>query len=133
MVERSSFTVDEAGVRELFQKRGEPVRDHVESLAKRTTVLAKRYVGKRTGALAASIGYHVVNGALGGVEAYVEASNRIALLHHEGSRPHIILPRHGRTLRIKQGGRVVYVQMVRHPGTKPNPYLVTALRQVVTT
>lgn len=40
----------------------------------------------------------------------------------ERTRPHIIRPRRARMLRFEVGGRVVFARMVKHPGTKPNPY-----------
>lgn len=50
---------------------------------------------------------------------------------NDGTRPHQIRPRSpGGTLRFMIGGRVVYAKVVNHPGTKPNPFLDKALREV---
>jgi hypothetical protein len=46
-----------------------------------------------------------------------------------GTRPHIIRPRRpGGVLRFEIGGRVVYARYVQHPGTRPNGFLIEALR-----
>lgn len=124
------FTVDDSGVASLFNNPRGDVYRYMESQARKVVFAAKRYVGKRTHLLERSIGYKMYRFG-DGVYYTVTASNSIALLHELGSRPHIISARPGRTLRFKQGGRVVYAKVVMHPGTRPNPYLVTALREVV--
>lgn len=49
---------------------------------------------------------------------------------HDGTRPHTITARRGRTLRFVAGGRVVYARQVRHPGTRPQPWLAMAAASV---
>lgn len=66
-----------------------------------------------------------------------------AAMVHDGTRPHMIRPRAGRSgrpkrgggtkptyLRFEIGGRVVYAREVRHPGTDPRPFLDRALREI---
>jgi hypothetical protein len=50
---------------------------------------------------------------------------------HNGTRPHTIRPRNAQALRFVIGGRVVYAKVVHHPGTKPNPFLERAVREVM--
>lgn len=50
---------------------------------------------------------------------------------NDGTRPHIIRPRNASVLRFVVGGRVVYARVVHHPGTRANPFLDRALREVV--
>lgn len=45
---------------------------------------------------------------------------------HDGSGPHIIRARKKRALRFEVGGKVVFARSVRHPGTRPRPWLVEA-------
>lgn len=59
---------------------------------------------------------------------------------NDGTPRHFIRPRGGRSargnskrpgmLRFVVGGRVVFARVVDHPGTKPNPFLDRALREV---
>jgi hypothetical protein len=49
---------------------------------------------------------------------------------NDGTRPHIIRPRNAQALRFRIGGRVVYARVVHHPGTRANPFLDRALREV---
>lgn len=50
---------------------------------------------------------------------------------NDGTAPHIIRPRNARVLRFVVGGQVVYARVVHHPGTRANPFLDRALREVV--
>jgi hypothetical protein len=93
---------------------------------------AKRQVGVDTGALKGSIRMlHTRNAA--GQYLKIGSDNKIALLHHKGSRPHLITPRaqHG-MLRFHSGGRVIYSRQVMHPGTRPNRYLTDNLKFIRT-
>lgn len=51
---------------------------------------------------------------------------------NDGTGPHIIRPRNAKALRFVVGGQVVYAKVVHHPGTRANPFLDRALREVVT-
>lgn len=84
--------------------------------------LAKSQVGKDTGKLRSSI--HIKRGRAG-LGQYVEIGSNVnyALLHHEGTKPHVIRPTQGKMLRFSAQGRIVYTRLVRHPGTSPNKYL----------
>lgn len=110
-----------------------PQGDVGKFLRKRAQVLqalAQRQVGVKSGALRRSIRYQVVRDSKGLV-ATVGSNNRIALMHHNGTKPHIILPRYAQTLRFYSHGRIVYSKMVHHPGTKPNKYLTDNLARAI--
>lgn len=64
------------------------------------------------------------------VVGQVEYTANYAAAVHNGTRPHIIVPRRGRYLRFQVGGRTVYARRVQHPGTPARPYLATALVEV---
>lgn len=49
---------------------------------------------------------------------------------NDGTRPHVIRPKRARALRFVVGGQVVFARVVQHPGTKANPFLTRALREV---
>jgi hypothetical protein len=67
-------------------------------------------------------------GSFGDLEGIVGAKAKYALFVHEGTRPHVILPRHAKMLVFKgRSGKMVYATKVNHPGTMANPFLVRAL------
>ena len=124
------FVADPVAMKYLLRDPDGEVGRHLLKLAARVARLAKAQVGVDTGALRRSISYRVVR-RYGGLTAVIGSDNRIAFLHHEGSRPHIILPRRAQTLRFYSRGRIVYSKVVHHPGTKPNRYLTDNLRRVI--
>lgn len=92
--------------------------------------LARAQVGVKTGRLKQSIQYRIVRQG-SGLVAIIGSDNKIALMHHNGTKPHIILPRRAKTLRFFSRGRIVYAQIVHHPGTKHNRYLTDNLHKVI--
>lgn len=64
------------------------------------------------------------------VVGQVEYTADYAAAVHNGTRPHVIVPRRGRYLRFQVGDRTVYARRVQHPGTPARPYLATALVEV---
>lgn len=87
---------------------------------------ARSKVGVRTGKLKASIHVRHERGAAG---QYVKVGSDLnyALLHHEGSKPHVIMATRAQALRFSAGGRIVYTRQVSHPGTRANRYLKDSL------
>ena len=49
---------------------------------------------------------------------------------NDGTRPHIIRPRRAKALRFRMNGRIVYAQVVNHPGTRARPFLDRALEEI---
>lgn len=94
------------------------------------TALAKVQVGVDTGALKSSIRYELKK-KYGSLAVIITAHDKKAMMHHEGTRPHIIVPKKAKTLRFQQHGRIVYAQVVHHPGTKPNKFLTDNLPKVI--
>lgn len=118
---------------EFVELTTSPQGDVGKYLRKRAMLLqtlAKKQVGVKTGSLKRSIRYQIVRDSRGLI-ATVGANNRIALMHHNGTKPHIILPRNAQTLRFYSHGRIVYSKLVHHPGTKPNRYLTDNLSRAV--
>lgn len=93
------------------------------------TVAAKAQAGVRTGALRASIHMRHLRDSRG---QFVRIGSPLnyALMHHEGTKPHLITPNRAQVLRFVKGSRVVYAHAVMHPGTKPNKFLTDNLRLV---
>lgn len=83
---------------------------------------ARGMVGVKTGALRKSITARHLGNFMGQYVT-ITADKPYALMHHEGTKPHVITPKNGKFLHFRAGSRSVYTTMVFHPGTKPNPYL----------
>jgi hypothetical protein len=83
---------------------------------------ARKQVGVDTGALKRSISVSHKRDVRG---QFVKVGSPLnyALMHHEGTKPHIITPNRSQYLVFNKGSRVIYATSVRHPGTKPNRYL----------
>lgn len=109
-----------------------PSGDVGRYLAKKGRIVqaaAKAQVGVRTGALRSSIHMRHLRDSRG---QYLKIGSELnyALLHHEGSRPHLIVAKRATVLRFVNRGRVVYAHSVMHPGTKANRYLTDNLKLV---
>tara|TARA_B110000503_G_scaffold26628_1_gene42005 strand:+ start:662 stop:1177 length:516 start_codon:yes stop_codon:yes gene_type:complete len=89
---------------------------------------ARAQVGVKTGALKASIRMRSIK-RFGETAVKIGAYTNYALLHHEGTKPHVITPnKPGGQLVFMKGTRLIRTPMVMHPGTKPNKYLTRQLR-----
>jgi hypothetical protein len=116
----------------LFRLLKDPTGDvgrHMFGRGLRITAAAKMKVGKRTGALAASINMSQ-EPTRTGQKMTIGSPLSYAYMHHEGTRPHVIRADSGGLLRFSARGRVVYTRQVAHPGTRPNRYLTTFLYMV---
>lgn len=88
---------------------------------------AKAQVGVKTGALKKNISsYHLGN--FTGQFVGLRATRPYALIHHEGSKKHIIEPRGTNQLIFRGRSGVIATYHVAHPGTKPNRYLKDQMR-----
>jgi hypothetical protein len=124
------FVLDRAGYDHMVKHPSGEVGRYLTKQGEKLTAYAKIQAGVDTGALKQSIHFNLTRSSRGLV-ALVGSDNRIALMHHQGTRPHIIMPKTAKTLRFYSRGRIVYAQVVRHPGTKPNKYLTDNLRRVI--
>jgi hypothetical protein len=105
---------------------------HMDKLGDRIVRGAKRQVGVKTGNLKRSIHKRHLGNAYGQY-LWIGSNKPYAYMHHEGTRPHIILPKEpGGALVFSRGSRVIRTSVVRHPGTNPNRYLSDQLRIHVT-
>jgi len=120
------------GMLELTRDPTGPIGRDLKKRGIRLEYLAKKQVGKKTGVLAVSI-RNEVQQASTGLLVKVGSDHKLALMHHNGTRAHVIRPRRARALRFVHNGRIVYARRVWHPGTKPNRYLTDNLFRVVLT
>lgn len=107
-----------------------PVGQDLARRSSKVMVAAKRQVGVKTGALRDSI--HMRHEReITGQAMWIGSPLPYAKLHHEGSKPHVILPVQGKYLKFVSGRRLVFTTMVNHPGTRPNRYLSDNLKLIL--
>lgn len=109
--------------------RGGMVDKHLHKIGNRIQQRAKLQVKVKTGKLRASIKMRHET-QRGERAVRVGAYTSYALIHHQGTRPHIITPnKPGGNLVFRRGSRIVFTKLVNHPGTRPNRYLTDQLRK----
>jgi hypothetical protein len=119
---------EEPGYDQVFRHRDGLLGRDTQRRAKRVESAARRQAGVRTGELRARIGSSWVPSRPDELVMKVGSDVGHALVHHEGSRPHVIRPRNAKALRyVNKRGEVVFAQQVVHPGTHPNRYLADNL------
>jgi hypothetical protein len=64
---------------------------------------------------------------IGDGEASIQALAPYAVYVVEGTAPHEIRPVNASVLAFEVAGRMVFTPLVRHPGTKPNPFMQRAV------
>jgi hypothetical protein len=101
----------------------------LEAKALKTQVEAMRMAGFKTGKLRSSI-YLNHRTIPDGQEIKIGSDVDYAYMHHQGTKPHVILPKGDHEfLRFSAGNRIVYTRIVNHPGTKPNRFLAEPMRK----
>jgi len=124
------FVKNEAGWNELTRSPAGAVYKDINKRGQKLQQLARRQVGKKTGRLAASITSITTVDAKGVINV-TGSGSKIALIHHEGAKAHIIRPKRAKMLRFVQNGRVRYANVVHHPGHRSNKYLTGNLPRVI--
>lgn len=61
------------------------------------------------------------------MDVWVGSDHPRALMHHEGTAPHLIEPVRAEVLAFNYEGEMVFTAYVFHPGTSPNKYLTDNL------
>jgi hypothetical protein len=84
----------------------------------------KRHTPVKTGNLRRTITHRVERP---GVRGVVGTNASYARPVHEGSRAHLIRPRRASVLRFKVGSKIIYSKLVRHPGTRGQPFMLEGL------
>lgn len=121
---------DEGAMARLTKSPSGMVGQWMDKKGYRLVRYAKAQAGVDTGDLRRSIS-HRTTGRAYGILTTVSATDRKAMMHHEGTRAHRIEARRAKVLRFSMGGRTVYAKQVWHPGTKPNRYLTDNLPRVL--
>lgn len=123
---RASLNLDQAALHQVGMERA---RMLVNKITRQTLNRSAVLCPVDTGRLRASGSMQIAERG-SAVVGQVEYTADYAAAVHNGTRPHVIVPRRGRYLRFQVGDRTVYARRVNHPGTPARPYLATALREV---
>lgn len=124
----TSFRLDQSRVTRLLRLPGGLVDRSLRRRVERVQRAAERLAPGTMGAgIRTSIRYEA-----DGPHGTITSTHPATIYVVNGTRPHIIRPRRpGGVLRFTIGGRVVYARLVHHPGTKPNDFMVRALREAL--
>jgi hypothetical protein len=123
-VRAGSYFIPPAGVDLEAAQQAAPT---MRKLGRAITRTARRRVNVRSGHLRSTLGDRTaVLGPTVLTEVYATA--RYARWVHDGTRPHVIVPRRARVLRFEVGGRTVFARRVNHPGYRGNPFLQSSVR-----
>lgn len=123
---RVSLNLDQAALHRVGMERA---RMLVNKVTRQTLNRSAVLCPVDTGRLRASGSMRIAERG-SAVVGEVEYTADYAAAVHNGTRPRVIVPRRGRYLRFRVGGRTVYARRVNHPGTPARPYLATALVEV---
>jgi hypothetical protein len=118
----TNITWDKAQLGILLDSPQGPVGRDLARRGRKVLIAATGQVGVDTGRLKKSLKMTHERGTRG---QFVMVGSKLnyALMHHEGTRPHIITPNRAQVMVFNKGPRVIYATSVRHPGTKANRYL----------
>jgi hypothetical protein len=127
MAKTIKITLDHEKINNLLNSPRGDVGRELSRRAKKVQIAAKRQVGVRTGRLRNSIRVYGHSRTVNGQHMYIGSAVKYALMHHEGTRKHVIDPKRKSYLKFRQGAVFVYRKKVNHPGTKANRYLTDNL------
>ncbi|NDK24640.1 hypothetical protein FSY75_09160 [Streptomyces sp. TR1341] len=117
-------TVDPGKIARTLRLRNGIVARRLSERTARTARIAER---EAPGSMGRYITWKVQDGPRG-LQGVIVCDHPAVRYVLDGTRPHIIRPRRkGGVLRFEVGGRVVYSAYARHPGTRPNNFLLRAL------
>jgi hypothetical protein len=111
----------------MLQSPEGDVGRHLAATGRRITLAAKAKVGVKTGRLRRSIHMRHFRDTRGQY-VWIGSEVNYALMHHEGTRPHLIRPNRAKILVFTKRGQVIRTSLVHHPGTRANKYLSDSLR-----
>jgi hypothetical protein len=110
----------------LLNNPAGPVGRSLARRGQKVLAAARGQVGVDTGNLKKSLRMTHERGTRG---QFVRVGSKLnhALVHHQGSRPHMITPKRSQVMVFSKGTQIIYATSVRHPGTRANRYLTDNL------
>lgn len=123
----TSFSLNRGRIERMLRLPGGLVYRNMERRVRRVETAAVRLA---PGSMKDGIRSQIQRGPGGEFRGVIKSTHPASLYVVNGTRPHKIFPkRPNGVLRFEVGGRVVYARYVSHPGTRPNNFLLEALRQ----
>ncbi|MDQ1018975.1 hypothetical protein [Streptomyces afghaniensis] len=116
--------LDQGRLARFLRLRGGHIERRLARKTKRVADIARNEAPGRMGQF---VDWHIEEGP-SGLQGVITCDHPAARFVLDGTRPHIIRPRHAKALRFEVDGGVVYSAIVRHPGTRANNFLRRALR-----
>ncbi|MGW2640062.1 hypothetical protein [Streptomyces sp. NPDC001348] len=117
--------VEPGRIARLLRMRGGRVE---RKLRERTARVARIAEAEAPGSMGRYISWDITQGPRG-LEGVITCDHPAVNYVLNGTRPHLIRPRRRNgVLRFEVDGSVVFTRLVRHPGTRANPFLQRALR-----
>ena len=117
------ITWNETALDYLLRNPAGPVGRDLSKRGNRVLAAARIQVGVDTENLRKSLKVVHERSVRGQFVKVGSTTVKYALMHHEGTRPHIITPKRAQVMVFESKGQVIYATRVRHPGTKANRYL----------
>lgn len=122
----TSFNLSRTRVQRMLRLPGGIVYRDMERRVRRVEAEAIRLA---PGSMKLGIRVSLETGLRGDFRGRIRSTHPATIFVVNGTRPHKIFPRRpGGVLRFELGGRTVYARYVNHPGTRPNNFMVEALR-----
>lgn len=116
-------------IQKMLRSQDGPVGRHLTIKATRVQEVARAKAGMKTGRLRKSIVKRFTPDSRG-LAITIQANVPYAMYHHEGTPPHIIQGNPLLSFYWPKVGKRVAFRFVHHPGTKPNRFLLDALREI---
>jgi hypothetical protein len=124
----TSFNLNRGRIASLLRLPGGLVDRNLRRRVERVQAAAERLAPGSMGRSISSSFRYEADGPVG----VITLRHPAAVYVTGGTRPHVIRPRNPNgVLRFEINGRVVYAKFVNHPGTRPNRFMIDALRQAL--
>lgn len=114
-------------VENLSQKLKQSIFTFLDELTRFALEEMRRRAPERTGKLRGSIKRRL---SLARLEGEIAPTVPYAVYVEYGTRAHMIRPVRASALRFEVEGEVVFAKLVRHPGTKPQPFVRETAEEV---
>ncbi|MXM67073.1 hypothetical protein GR925_27490 [Streptomyces sp. HUCO-GS316] len=119
-----TVTLNQGVLDRILRRRGGPAYQRLATRTRRVAEIASR---EAPGGMGARVDWEIRTGPTG-LSGVIWCDHPAVHYVLRGTRPHLIRPRRARALHFYVDGSEVFTRLVRHPGTRANPFLQRALR-----